>query len=96
MSDQPALRVIGSETPAPIDEVVKMCEKLLAQAKAGELRTMAVVCAYDDASTYADWTTTRFGNEMMAAVSDLFWRFAYARYDSTKRERPWPLDDPAA
>lgn len=88
----PELTVIGSEKAEPRIDVIEMARRLLSEAESGELRALAVVCAYSSGDTYADYTANPFGNQMMAAISDLQWRFSYARYCNTIKGNPPPLD----
>lgn len=78
------LHVVGSETLLPQEEVVALAEKILADAKSGQLRALAYVGAFPDGATIADWSAeTGYSPQMMAAISDLFHRYAQMRLQVT-------------
>lgn len=78
------LHLIGTETLLPQESVVALAEKILADAKSGQLRALAYVGAFPDGATISDWAqNTSYSPQMMAAISDLFHRFAQMRLEAT-------------
>jgi hypothetical protein len=48
--------VVDIKDRAPNAETVAMLERLLAKAKDGELRTVIMICGYDDDCWYHSWS----------------------------------------
>ncbi len=73
----------------PSQNVIDELEDLLVRAKRGELRAIAYACVNLDRQTSTGWTEAPYSPEIMAAVCDLFYRFAMMRRESSE---PNPVD----
>ena len=79
------MTVVSFSTSSPpglaaVASVLEELEKLMEQAKSGELRQIAFVCVYPDRSTDADWSTGDYAPELCAGIMDLFWRIGSERF----------------
>ncbi len=79
------LQAVVSRDP-PDELVIAEIEKLLDKARSGQLRCFAWAAVYPEWETGCDWTLGSYSAEMMAAISDLQFRYALMRYEARVAE----------